>query len=59
MGKLVQPAWLSGTGGLDRSSDPKANVEKRRFVVRRFVVRDLWSDGTGTLLEVVNRPPLF
>jgi hypothetical protein len=20
---------------------------------------DLWSDGTGTLLEVVNRPPLF
>ena len=21
--------------------------------------RDLWSDGTGTFLEVVNRPPLF
>jgi hypothetical protein len=21
-------------------------------------IKDLWSDGTGTLLEVVNRPPL-
>jgi hypothetical protein len=28
-------------------------------VGQRFVVRDLWSDGTGTLLEAVNRPPLF
>jgi len=25
-------------------------------VVRR---EDLWSDGTGTLLRVVNRPPFF
>jgi len=41
----------------------------RGFVVRGFVVRicgqdlwsdeDLWSDGTGTLLRVVNRPPFF
>jgi hypothetical protein len=23
------------------------------------VVRDLWSDGTGTLLEAVNRPLFF
>jgi hypothetical protein len=22
-------------------------------------IEDLWSDGTGTLLEVGNRPPLF
>jgi hypothetical protein len=29
----------------------------RRFVVRRFVVGDLWSDGTGTLLEAVKERP--
>jgi hypothetical protein len=33
----------------------------RGFVVKGFMVRrkDLWSDGTGTLLRVVNRPPFF
>jgi hypothetical protein len=30
-------------------------LQTTRF--RRFVVKDLWSDGTGTLLGVVNRPP--
>jgi hypothetical protein len=25
----------------------------------RSIVRDSWSDGTGTLLRVVNLPPLF
>ena len=26
-------------------------------MVRRFVVRDLWSDGPGTLRQAVNRLP--
>jgi hypothetical protein len=31
-----------------------------RFVIHGAILtEDLWSDGTGTLLEVVNRPPLF
>jgi hypothetical protein len=29
------------------------------FVVKDLWSKDLWSDGTGTLLEVVKRPPLF
>jgi hypothetical protein len=33
-------------------------VPNRRFQ-QKICGQDLWSDGTGTLLEVVNRPPLF
>jgi len=29
------------------------------FIFLHQHLGDLWSDGTGTLLEVVNRPPLF
>jgi hypothetical protein len=49
---VVRRDWICGQTGLELCSG-------RRFVVRRFVVKDLWSDGTGTLLELVNRPPLF
>jgi hypothetical protein len=72
--EIALPQLLATPRALKITQDGKNDEDLwSRFVVgQRFVVKDLWSkicgqtgledlwsDGTGTLLDAVNRPPFF